>query len=93
MNGIDRDELNGGVSAPSVDASTPAQYHTLLQSKYGPRLGSQVEVLYPVSRFPNAYIAWRTVNADADSVCPIADRRPQYRPPHPAVRVAGRRRG
>jgi para-nitrobenzyl esterase len=70
MNGIDRDELNGGVSAPPVDASTPAQYHTLLQSKYGPRLGSQVEALYPVSRFPSTYIAWRTVNADADSVCP-----------------------
>ena len=80
MIGIDRDEINGGGSnsAPAPVANTPAQYRELVRQKYG-KLAPSVFALYPLSRFPtpSPYIAYRTIVADADSVCPalVADRR------------------
>lgn len=69
--GVDRDETNGGVTAPPVVASTSGQYRKLVKEKYG-SLAAQVMRLYPIDRFPrpSAFIAFRTIVADADSVCP-----------------------
>ena len=77
INGVDRDEINGGMDAPSVVATTPRQYRRLVRQKYGP-LAARVMRRYPLDRFPapSAFIAYRTLVADADSVCPalVADR-------------------
>jgi len=69
--GADRDEINGGVTAPPVVATTPQEYRRLIREKYG-SLAAKVMQLYPVDRFPapSAFIAFRTIVADADSVCP-----------------------
>ncbi|MBO2458678.1 carboxylesterase family protein [Actinomadura violacea] len=65
MHGVDRDE----VQFPS--AETPQQYHQLVKQQYGP-LAAQVEKLYPINRFPDPseFIAYRTIVADSNSVCP-----------------------
>ena len=77
MIGVARDEFNGGLYT-SLVANSPARYRELLQQQFGDRT-SAVLALYPSSRFPNAspFIAYRTVMADAFSVCPalVADER------------------
>ncbi|HEU5421101.1 MAG TPA: carboxylesterase family protein [Streptosporangiaceae bacterium] len=74
--GVDRDEINGGVNTPTTTAHTPDQYQSLVQAKYG-TLAPKVFALYPLSRFSTPFIAFRTIEADSDSVCPAlaADRR------------------
>jgi para-nitrobenzyl esterase len=71
MIGADRDEINGGVNAAPVIATTVDQYRTLVRRKYG-RLANTIFALYPPERFPGSspFIAYRTIVADADSVCP-----------------------
>lgn len=75
MNGVDRDEINGGASLTAPIANTPADFYNLVRKQYGP-LAPRVFALYPLDRFPSAFIAYRTVVADSDSVCPAltADR-------------------
>ncbi|MFF4239646.1 carboxylesterase/lipase family protein [Actinomadura geliboluensis] len=65
MHGVDRDE----VQLPS--AETPAQYREFVRRQYGP-LADRVFELYPLERFPepSAFIAYRTIVADSNSVCP-----------------------
>ena len=67
MNGVARDEFNGGIYTTLV-ANSPEQYRDLLQQQFGERTPT-VMSLYPVSRFPSPFIAYRTVMADAFSVC------------------------
>lgn len=70
--GVSRDEINGGVSTPQVVANTAVEYRSHIQEKYG-SLAPRVMNLYPLERFPKtaqAFLAYRTVVADADSVCP-----------------------
>lgn len=69
--GADRDEINGGVTSPNVVATTPQEYRHLVEQKYG-ALAPKVMQLYPIERFPapSAFLAFRTLVADADSVCP-----------------------
>lgn len=82
MIGVGRDEFNGGVYTNSpghtVVAHTPSQYRTLVRQQFG-RLAPTVERRYPISRFPTPapFIAYRTIMADAFSVCPalVADNR------------------
>ncbi|MGH3224104.1 MAG: carboxylesterase/lipase family protein [Streptosporangiaceae bacterium] len=71
MIGVSRDEINGGDSSPPAAAATAAQYRALVEQKYGP-LAPAVFRLYPPSRFPGSspFIAFRTIVADSDSVCP-----------------------
>jgi para-nitrobenzyl esterase len=77
MNGVARDEFNGGVYTTLV-ANTPAQYQALVEQQFG-ELAPTVMALYPLSRFPDSspFIAYRTVMADSASVCPalVADQR------------------
>lgn len=61
--GTDRDEDLVGT------ASTAAQYTSLVDTQYG-AFASQVLAQYPLTRFDNPGIAWRTVAADSDTVCP-----------------------
>jgi len=61
--GTDRDEDLVGT------ATTAAQYQTLIDTQYG-AYASQVMALYPLSRFDSPGIAWRTIAADSDTVCP-----------------------
>ncbi|GAA2262203.1 carboxylesterase/lipase family protein [Actinomadura luteofluorescens] len=65
MHGVDRDE----VQLPSAD--TPEKYRENVRRQYGP-LASRVMELYPLERFPapSAFIAYRTIVADSNSVCP-----------------------
>lgn len=65
MHGVDRDE----VQLPA--AESPEEYKALVQQQYGP-LAEQVFELYPIKRFPepSAFIAYRTIVADSNSVCP-----------------------
>jgi para-nitrobenzyl esterase len=67
--GTDRDEDLVGT------ATTAAQYAQLIQTQYG-KYASQVLVLYPLSHFDSPTIAFRTVAADSDTVCPslVTDR-------------------
>jgi para-nitrobenzyl esterase len=67
--GTDRDEDLVGT------ATTAAQYVQLIQTQYGP-YAAQVLARYPLSRFDDPTIAFRTVAADSDTVCPslITDR-------------------
>lgn len=71
MIGADRDEINGGPLAESVTPTTPEGYREVVRRRYG-RLASTVFALYPIERFPppSAFLAYRTVVADSDSVCP-----------------------
>jgi para-nitrobenzyl esterase len=75
MNGVDRDEINGGASLTAPVANTRADYYRLVRRQYG-ALAGEVFRLYPLARFPSPFIAYRTVVADSDSVCPAltADR-------------------
>ncbi|MEU8321985.1 carboxylesterase family protein [Nonomuraea sp. NPDC048881] len=65
MHGVGRDE----VQLPA--ANTPAEYETLVRRQYGP-LAPEVLARYPLARFPApaAFIAYRTIVADSNSVCP-----------------------
>jgi len=75
MIGVGRDEFNGGIYANfpghTIIANTPAQYRELVRQQFG-SLASTVMKLYPLQRFPSPspFIAYRTVMADAFSVCP-----------------------
>jgi para-nitrobenzyl esterase len=75
MIGVGRDEFNGGIyfNTPghTVVANTPAQYQQLVRQQFG-SLASAVMQLYPLQRFPSPapFIAYRTIMADAFSVCP-----------------------
>ena len=84
--GVARDEFNGGEYVNSVVANTPAQYQALVQQQFG-ALAPKVMALYPLQRFPDSspFIAYRTIMADAFSVCPslvaesqLAERIPVY---------------
>ncbi|WP_214409444.1 carboxylesterase/lipase family protein [Sphaerisporangium fuscum] len=72
MHGVDRDEVQ------LASATTPAEYEKLVRQQYGP-LAPQVFARYPLARFPepSAFIAYRTIVADSNSVCPalLNDRR------------------
>lgn len=76
MDGVDRDEFNGFGSVQSPAAHTAAQFKRLIRRQYG-ALARRVLRHYPLIRFPSAFVAYRTVVADSDSVCPalVADRR------------------
>lgn len=66
MHGVDRDE----VQLPSAD--TPEEYKANVQQQYGP-IADEVMKLYPIERFPQPwapFIAYRTIVADSNSVCP-----------------------
>jgi para-nitrobenzyl esterase len=67
--GTDRDEDLVG------SAATAAQYVQLIDTQYGAN-APQVLARYPLSHFDNPTIAFRTVAADSDTVCPslITDR-------------------
>jgi para-nitrobenzyl esterase len=75
MIGVGRDEFNGGIytntAGHTVVANTAAQYVQLMRQQFG-SLATEVLRLYPVQRFPSPapFIAYRTVMADAFSVCP-----------------------
>ena len=78
MAGVNRDENLVG------SATTAAQYTSLVDTQYG-RYASQVLAKYPLSHFDTPAIAWRTVAADSDTVCPavetdsdLATRMPTY---------------
>jgi para-nitrobenzyl esterase len=61
--GTDRDEDLVGAAA------TAAQYTQLIQAQYG-KYAPLVLALYPLSHFDSPTIAFRTVAADSDTVCP-----------------------
>jgi para-nitrobenzyl esterase len=61
--GTDRDENLVG------DPTTASAYAQLVQTQYG-KYANQVLALYPVSRFDSPYVAFRTVAADSNTVCP-----------------------
>jgi para-nitrobenzyl esterase len=73
--GVGRDEFNGGVytntAAGTVVANTPAQYRQLVRRQFGSRAPAVMR-RYPLRRFPSPapFIAYRTIMADAFSVCP-----------------------
>ena len=76
--GTDRDEDLVGT------ATSAAQYQSLVDTQYG-AFASQVLAKYPLSHFDNPGVAWRTVAADSDTVCPsletdadLASRMPVY---------------
>ena len=76
--GTDRDEDLVGT------ATSAAQYQSLVDSQYG-AFASQVLARYPLSHFDSPGVAWRTVAADSDTVCPslqtdqdLATRMPVY---------------
>ena len=61
--GTDRDENLVG------DPTTASAYAQLVRTQYG-KYANQVLALYPVSRFDSPYVAFRTVAADSNTVCP-----------------------
>lgn len=76
--GTDRDEDLVGTAANA------AQYVQLIDTQYG-RFAAQVLARYPLSHFDSPTIAFRTVAADSDTVCPslitdqdLARRMPVY---------------
>ena len=75
MMGVGRDEFNGGIytnfPGHTIVADTAAQYQQLVRQQFG-SLAPAVMRLYPLDRFPSPapFIAYRTVMADAFSVCP-----------------------
>ncbi|WP_067464489.1 carboxylesterase/lipase family protein [Actinomadura macra] len=72
IHGVARDETQ------TLPAETPAAYEELVRRQYGTH-APEVFKRYPLVRFPEpaAYIASRTILADANSVCPalLNDRR------------------
>jgi para-nitrobenzyl esterase len=68
MMGVARDEFNGGLYT-SLVAHSPDDYRTLVQQQFADRTAAVLE-RYPVTRFASPFIAYRTVMADAFSVCP-----------------------
>ena len=83
--GTDRDEdLVAYANEAAFPVTTPAAYATLVDTQYG-SVASQVLAKYPVTHFDNPGVAWRTVAADSDTVCPslvtdqdLASRMPTY---------------
>ena len=76
--GTDRDEDLVGTPTPSEP------YQSLVDTQYG-AFASQVLAKYPVTKFDSPGVAWRTVAADSDTVCPslvtdqdLASRMPTY---------------
>ncbi|HEY6494198.1 MAG TPA: carboxylesterase family protein [Trebonia sp.] len=74
MIGVGRDEFNGGIytnQAGTIIANTAAQYRQLVDQQFG-ALAPAVMRLYPIQRYPSPspFIAYRTIMADAFSVCP-----------------------
>jgi para-nitrobenzyl esterase len=76
--GTDRDEDLVGT------ATSAAQYQSLVATQYG-QFASEVLAHYPLSRFDSPGVAFRTVAADSDTVCPsletdrdLASRMPVY---------------
>lgn len=67
--GNDRDE--NLIAQPT----TPAQYTAAVRQQYG-RFTPQVLARYPLDRFDSPFVAFRTVAADSDTVCPalVTDR-------------------
>lgn len=63
MIGTERDEDLVG------EPTTPGDYVQSVDTQYG-RYAPQVLALYPLSRFETPFIAWRTLAADSDTVCP-----------------------
>jgi para-nitrobenzyl esterase len=63
INGVARDEAIVGA------ATTPASYVQLIQQQYG-RWAADVLQLYPLSHYDSPFVAFRTVSADSDGVCP-----------------------
>jgi para-nitrobenzyl esterase len=63
IEGTDRDENLVGI------ATTAAQYTSLVDTQYG-SFASQVLARYPLTHFDSPGLAWRTVAADSDTVCP-----------------------
>ncbi|GII62897.1 carboxylic ester hydrolase [Sphaerisporangium krabiense] len=65
MHGVGRDEVQ---LAP---ATTPEQYEALVKQQYG-SLAPEVFARYPLNRYPEPapFIAYRTIVADSNSVCP-----------------------
>lgn len=63
MIGTDRDEDLVG------EPTTPSEYTQIVQTQYG-KFAPQVLARYPLSRFETPFIAWRTLAADSDTVCP-----------------------
>ena len=64
MPGTDRDENLAGT------ANTAADYADLIQAQFG-TFASQVTERYPLNRFASPGIAWRTIAADAYTVCSL----------------------
>jgi para-nitrobenzyl esterase len=60
--GTDRDENLAGT------ANTAADYADLIQAQFG-QWASEVTARYPLNRFASPGIAWRTIAADAYTVC------------------------
>lgn len=74
MIGVGRDEFNGGIytnTGRTVVADTAAQYRTLVRQQFGSRARAVMR-RYALQRFPSPapFIAYRTIMADAFSVCP-----------------------
>jgi para-nitrobenzyl esterase len=72
--GVGQDEFNGGVytnGARTVVANTIGQYRFLVRQQFGAN-ATKVMRLYPPQRYPapSPFIAYRTIMADAFSVCP-----------------------
>jgi para-nitrobenzyl esterase len=67
--GTERDENLVG------EPTTPGDYVEIVVNQYG-RYAPQVLAHYPLSRFETPFIAWRTLAADSDTVCPaiVTDR-------------------
>jgi para-nitrobenzyl esterase len=63
MIGTERDEDLVG------EPTTSADYEEIVEAQYG-RYAPRVLALYPLSRFETPFIAWRTLAADSDTVCP-----------------------
>jgi para-nitrobenzyl esterase len=83
--GTDRDEdLVSYANEAAFPVTTPAAYTQLVDTQYG-SFASQVLAKYPVTKFDSPGVAWRTVAADSDTVCPslvtdqdLASRMPVY---------------
>ena len=63
MIGTERDEDLVG------EPTTPDDYVQIVEAQYG-RYAPRVLALYPLSHFETPFIAWRTLAADSDTVCP-----------------------
>jgi para-nitrobenzyl esterase len=60
--GVDRDENLAGTPV------TAADYTQIVEAQFGP-IADEVLARYPLNRFYSPYVAWRTVAADAYTVC------------------------